>query len=368
MRNRWNQSFVAVLVSFTVGFTGCASMQTTMTNMGNSLAFWKKSAPKDQFASNLTSPSATGTPTGAYGPNSMANNQPSSYPFANAGNRQNGSGQNAATQTGFGQGTNVASNTAAGTRSPYSTTYPSTSAPSASGPSQFGASQPSMGQPAARTASSTSSSFPGSTGSYSPSPNTGFNSSYGNPSRMNTTTPSSQFQSSNGYQPNSSSFTPSTPNSGGAGFSPGGNSSPAARTANQPADYPSTPYGKFGSTQAPTSPTTTTPPSSSSFKSTTPYPSTNPNMPNPTASTSGFNPGAATASTTAPAPTSTITRPPSLPSSVFSKSGGYSPGSTGVSGTATQAGFESQDSSQLYKPNTASKIPTQKSDLYTPGQ
>lgn len=358
MRNRWNQSFVAILVSFTVGFTGCASMQTTMTNMGNSLAFWKKSAPKDQFASNLTSPAATGTPTGAYGPNSMANNQPSSYPFANAGNRQNGS-----SQTGFGQGTNVASNTAAGTRSPYNTTYPSTSAPSTSGQSQFGASQPSMGQPAARTASSNSSSFPGSTGSYSPSPNTGFNSSYGNPSRMNTTTPSSQFQSSNGYQPNSSSFTPSSPSSGGAGFSPGGNSSPATRTANQPTDYPSTPYGKFGSTQTPASSMTTTPPSSSSFKSTTPYPSTN-----PTASTSGFNPNAATASKSAPAPASTISRPPSLPQSVFSKSGGYSPGSTGVSGTATQAGFESQDSSSLYKPNTASKIPTQKSDLYTPGQ
>ena len=359
MRNRWNQSFVAVLVSFTVGFTGCASMQTTMTNMGNSLAFWKKSAPKDQFASNLTSPSATGTPTGAYGPNSMANNQPSSYPFANTGNRQNGS-----TPTGFGQGTNVASNTAAGTRSPYNTSYPSTSAPSATSQSQFGTPQPSIGQPAARTASSSSSSFPGSTGSYSPpSSSSGFSGSYGSSSGMNTSTPSAQFQSNNGYQPSSSSFAPTSPSSGSTGFSPTGNSSPAARTATQPTDYPSTPYGKFGSTQSTTSPTTTTPPSSSSFKSNTPYQSTD-----PTASTSGFNPNASTASTTAPVPSSSINRPPSLPQSVFSKSGGYSPGSTGVSGTATQAGFESMDSTQLYKPNTASKIPTQKSDLYTPGQ
>ena len=119
MRNRWNQGVVAVLACLTIVFTGCASMQTTMTNVGNSLAFWKKSAPKDQFATNLTSPAATGTPTGAYGPNSIAQNQPSSYPFANTGNRQNDSSQDK-----FGQNANVASNTpASGTRTPYNTPY-----------------------------------------------------------------------------------------------------------------------------------------------------------------------------------------------------------------------------------------------------
>lgn len=350
MRNRWNQGVVAVLACLTIVFTGCASMQTTMTNVGNSLAFWKKSAPKDQFATNLTSPAATGTPTGAYGPNSIAQNQPSSYPFANTGNRQNDSSQDK-----FGQNANVASNTpASGTRTPYNTPYPAASTATAS-QNQFG-----TGQPAVRTASATSNNFSGTSGGVTPvAPSAGGASAYGNPSRMNTTTPSSQFQSSNAYQPSSSSFAPSPSpavNAGRAGFAPSSGASPAAASPS-PSEYPKTPYAKFGATQSATPSAATSPSGTPSFGA---------SKPNPTMSSNGgFSSSGNTTPVSAVSPSTPIARPPSLPQSVFSKTGGYSPGSTGVSGTATQAGFESQD---LYNPNTASKIPTEKSGLYTPGQ
>jgi len=307
-----------------------------MTNVGNSLAFWKKSPPKDQFANNLTSPSANQTPTGALGPNSMAQNNPSNYPFSNTGN-----GRNASPQSGFGQSTNVASNNSASReRSPYNTSYPGGQS---ANQNQFGG-----GQPAARTASTSSYNGPANSSGFSRnSTGTGMNSSFGNPSRMNTSTPSAQFQSNNTYDPQAGSFNP-TQGKGG-GFAPNTNASPNNTAPSS--SYPSTPYPSFGAAKSSGfQPTTTTPPNTTSQNSGSSYPTNS--------GGSGFNPSSATASTSA-----SMSPPPSLPESVFSKSGSYAPGSIGTSGTATQAGFQSQD---LYKPNAGSKIPAS-TGLYTPG-
>lgn len=351
-----------------------------MQNIGNSLAFWKKSPPKDQFATN-PKPSESFSPSGlsSQSNTSVANNRPSNYPFGNTGTGNTSSGAfanqsnntNMQNQQGFGQENRVASRSGFGSRSPYSNQMPGSNS-STSGASRFGStgsnqfnSQPnnSLGNYNRGTGSNTGGFNNGFSTGGSAAQNSGSglgansnmssqsqSGSFSTNQNPNTSTPSSQFRNSqSGFQPGSSTYVPNR--SGTFGNSNPGLSNPGGSNTNgtnsgtttsgqqngqsTPSsnweNYPSTNYPGFGST-------------SSQSKLQT------------AESNSGFQAKNVQAS-------ANMSPPPSLPSSVFDKKGGYAPGSTGK-GRASQAGFESSNS--LYSPPSGSKIPSSSDGLYSP--
>ena len=332
MRIWWNQSVIGLLACMCFCFSGCATMQ----NWGNSLAFWKKSPPKDQFAMNPKSPSATFSPSGVNSPGAagaVANNgynSPNSYPF-NANSAQNNSFASSSNTQNAGSASSKLGQPSIG-RAPYNGLPPSSGG--VTNPNAWTA-----GQPAARTARSTpAGQFSSSNQNFGTrsAPQTQLNPSNSNAGFNATATPSNQFQSkSGGFQPSSS-----------GGFVPG----PSFATPNQPTRSSST-LGDASPNVIPSSKQPESPGLGGYPK--TRYPSFGANGANKSLEQAGVKPAS-----------SNITLPPSLPSNAFEKTGSYAPGSTG---TATTAGFESGEA--LYTPGdepSGAKIPASSDGLYRP--
>ena len=372
MRNWWTRFSLLVFGCFAFALTGCATMQS----VGNSLAFWKKSPPKDQFATNPTSPSSSFSPTqgSSFGPganqnntNGFANTQSGSSPFGNTGASGSFSRNNATGSSSGGFAQTNPSGSLGNTRAPYNNQMPG-------GSGSFGSSNqniprtaqnPNMGRP-----SNPRSGFGGGdTGS-------GFNPSQTPNNRgFNTTTPSNQFRGSTpGFNPNAGKYVPN--NSGGFGTSSnssgvngGATTTPRSNTmgsGNSGFSVPGSSPSGFSSPSSNTpnskTPSSSSPTSGSNWNN---YPSTKYPGFGSTSNTQSFQPSGSSStfqSKNVPA-SANMTPPPSLPSSVFDKKGGYAPGSTGTTGKASQAGFETNSSS--FSPTSGSKIPSSM-DLYSP--
>lgn len=382
---------VAICGAMTVGLTGCA----TMKNIGDSLAFWKKSPPKDQFAVT-PKPSSNFNPSGVPGPTGsgqqFAGNRPGSYPLGGSGN--GGFGRTPSTGNGSFAGS--------GTRTPYGSQMPAQSTYPGENRGLGSSSVPSS--PAARTAENVPYGRSGAGSRYDGNGfgGNGFGGSMP-PStpKANSPTPSSRFRDSgNGFQANpstntysgspspGSSFSTSSGSTGfstpavsgpttsspasssvpatsprGSGFSaPPSSSNPARSGGFQGGASPAYPSGAPASGgQAPSS--KSGPSAEDNWKQ---YPSTrypgfgdssfSPSSSTPANSSGGF------AGKNVPA-SANMTPPPSLPSTVLEKKGSYSPGSIGNVGKASNAGFET--GSQQDSAPSGTRIPSS-TDLYTP--